>query len=349
MVSYREIENKTWISFYIRLGRRLGAVLLSYIRLLVIKRKIALISRSDDLIVIGPWLSEVGFELLYWIPFLNWALDEYHIDRNRIVIISRGGARSWYDHLGGTYLDVFDFLSEQEFQKMNKQRIDNYGLQKQLNISDFDSMIFQMAKDALEISQASWFHPSIMYRLFGMFWWQKQPIRHIEEHTIYNRFNVPSESLVDDLPDEYVAVKIYFRNSFPDTEENQKIIRALIHNLSLKMHVVLLDTGLEIDDHKDMFISQSDRIHSIKQHMTPRNNLEIQTKVISGAQLFVGTYGGFSYLAPQFGVPSISFYSDDEGFLPLHLDVARRAFNILGSSFTVICSRDIDNVRIIFS
>ena len=47
--------------------------------------------------------------------------------------------------------------------------------------------------------------------------------------------------------------------------------------------------------------------------MTPRNNLAVQTKVISGARAFIGTYGGLSYLAPFYGVNSLAFYSNPEG------------------------------------
>ena len=34
--------------------------------------------------------------------------------------------------------------------------------------------------------------------------------------------------------------------------------------------------------------------------MTPETNLDVQTRIISAADAFVGTYGGFSYLAPLF-------------------------------------------------
>ena len=42
-------------------------------------------------IVVGPWLGEVGFELLYWIPFLRWALAEAGIAADRVTVVSRGG------------------------------------------------------------------------------------------------------------------------------------------------------------------------------------------------------------------------------------------------------------------
>jgi len=48
-----------------------------------LKRELERIQRTDAPIVIGPWVGEVGFELLYWIPFLNWALRSYELDRRR--------------------------------------------------------------------------------------------------------------------------------------------------------------------------------------------------------------------------------------------------------------------------
>ncbi len=37
------------------------------------KELITMLGRQDRPIIVGPWLSETGFELLYWIPFLAWA------------------------------------------------------------------------------------------------------------------------------------------------------------------------------------------------------------------------------------------------------------------------------------
>ncbi len=37
------------------------------------------IASSRQPIVIGPWTGEVGFELLYWIPFLEWVRAHWDI------------------------------------------------------------------------------------------------------------------------------------------------------------------------------------------------------------------------------------------------------------------------------
>ena len=36
-----------------------------------VRRELERLQKSNAPIVVGPWVGEVGFELLYWIPFLN--------------------------------------------------------------------------------------------------------------------------------------------------------------------------------------------------------------------------------------------------------------------------------------
>ena len=58
-----------------------------------------------------------------------------------------------------------------------------------------------------------------------------------------------------------------------------------------------------------------------------RDNLAVQSAIVSRARGFVGTYGGFSYLAPLYGVPAVSFYSLRERLVPFHLEHAQRVFS----------------------
>jgi hypothetical protein len=64
----------------------------------------------------------------------------------------------------------------------------------------------------------------------------------------------------------------------------------------------------------------------------------VQTAVIAGAQAFIGTYGGFSYLAPLCGVNAIAAYSR-RNFYPHHLDFAQHVFQAVGGgSLSVVDS-----------
>ena len=63
-------------------------------------RELERLRKTSGPILVGPWISEVGFEVLYWAPFLNWATKAYGLDSRRLIVISRGGARLWYQHVG---------------------------------------------------------------------------------------------------------------------------------------------------------------------------------------------------------------------------------------------------------
>ncbi|MCX6553084.1 MAG: hypothetical protein NTY02_19135, partial [Acidobacteria bacterium] len=94
---------------------------------------------SGQPIILGPWISEVGFEVLYWIPFLAWLRAERGWDASRVAAVSRGGVRSWYSGLADHYVEIFDCFSPDEFAARNASRREaTEGTHKQLEVSDLD-------------------------------------------------------------------------------------------------------------------------------------------------------------------------------------------------------------------
>lgn len=313
------------------------------------ERKIKEIAHSRKPIIAGPWLSEVGYEVLYWIPFLNWVTSELGVSKDRITVISRGGAAPWYENICGSYIDVFDFLTPEEFREGNLSRVPaGTSYQKQTFISGFDREVLRLATNSRGINEYEWLHPVLMYRLFSFFWPYTNTDYHIAKHSKYQKYPaVDADGLLKELPDDYIAVKFYFASCFPNTKENRGFISDLLNSLSEKMNVVLLETGLNIDDHSDCPVDASGRIYNFRNLINPRNNLDIQTRIVSRARAFMGTYGGFSYLAPFYGVPSIAFYSN-WNLWTQHVDTAYRAFSNSGfGSFTILDIRNIDAVRLL--
>ena len=66
------------------------------------------LAASSRPILIGPWRSEVGFELLYWIPFLNAFRERFKIPADRLIAIGRGGSSAWYQTAG--HADLYEHL-----------------------------------------------------------------------------------------------------------------------------------------------------------------------------------------------------------------------------------------------
>jgi hypothetical protein len=306
-------------------------------------------ANSPRHIVVGPWLSEVGFELLYWIPFLNWVKTYRPFDAERLVVISRGGAGIWYQNVTKNYIDLFDFYTPEQFRTKNADRL-RENKQKHLVLTEFDREILKVAYQHLGSKQVDLLHPMYMYRLFYPYWKSQMSISLVDTFTSFERLPaLDTSDIAGELPGDYTAVRFYFNESFPDTEENKTFVTRLLQTLTEAGDVVLLNPDLHIDDHWEMMVGRNPRIHSIDHLMTARNNLEIQTKVISRARAFVGTYGGLSYLAPMYGVTSLGFYSHREKFSPQHLELARRVFgNFKRGSYVVLDTSDIDVLGLAF-
>jgi hypothetical protein len=145
-----------------------------------------------------------------------------------------------------------------------------------------------------------------------------------------------------DLPDSYLAARFYFSECFPDTSANRAFVASTIDALSHHSPIVLLNAPFALDDHRDFLpaggggkagLSEraSGRVISIADRMAPETNLALQTAVIAGARAFIGTYGGYAYLAPFLGVSTIAFYSA-RTFKPHHLHLAHRVFERLGGA-----------------
>jgi hypothetical protein len=306
-------------------------------------------STSGRPVIVGPWLSEVGFELLYWIPFLNWVKTYRPFDPERLYVVSRGGAGVWYQNITTNYIDLFEFYTPEQFRAKNTER-QQENKQKHLALTDFDREILKVVYQQVGSKECDLLHPMYMYQLFYAYWKSRMSVNVVDQFASFERLPaLDTSDIARELPDNFTAVRFYFNESFPDNEENKLFVARLLQALSEAGDVVLLNPDLHIDDHWDPKIPSNRRIHSIDHLMTPRNNLEIQTKVISRSRAFIGTYGGLSYLAPFYGVTSLAFYSHREKFSPQHLEVSRRVFGgFRRGSYVVLDTSDIDVLGLAF-
>jgi hypothetical protein len=282
----------------------------------------------------GPWLGEVGFEILYWAPFVRWFAAAFHVAPDRLTVVSRGGTASWYAPAAGRYHDVFDYVSPDVFRRWHQQHVGEIGEQKQTRMTARDRQIIErVLADAMPGTTI--LHPSMMYELMNPFWWRHLDESWIHRHTIYRRLERPPRPDGLTLPTQYVAAKFYFNDCFPPTDENRAFVRETLARLAHDGPVVSLSAGVAIDDHGA--VPSADAI-DVASTAAPSDNLHVQSAIVAHADAFVGTYGGFAYLAPFYGVPSTSYYGDADGFARSHLRMAQSAFASIGA-------RDLLHVR----
>jgi hypothetical protein len=297
-----------------------------------VKRTLARAASGRRPIIVGPWTSEVGYEALYWIPFLHWALDHYRIDKQRVIAVSRGGTDAWYHGVAGRYVDVFDCMHPEEFAAELRTRRQQ-GDQKQLARSGLDRHVAGLVAERLGMSDAMVWHPGLMYQLFRPFWYGDRSLQFFLRHADFDRTRAALAAAIDegrpaglpDLPSEYAAVKFYTGPSLPATPDNREVLHRYVERLAARMPVVMLDTAWTLDDHEDYGFDGIRGVTTMRAALDPRSNLGLQTRVIAGARLFAGTCGGLAWLAPLLGVDTVAVYEDDR-FLTPHLYAARYAY-----------------------
>jgi hypothetical protein len=300
-----------------------------------VERDIAAVARGRGPIIAGPWLSEVGFEVLYWVPFLRWFEDRYRVDPGRVIAISRGGVAGWYGDLAARYVEIFDHLSPEEFGRRNRDRHqrEESGGQKQTSIGPLDEELISAARSATGARDAAICHPSLMYRLFSRFWYGNRALDLVTSHTRYVPA-VPSRTVAPSdlgLPGRYTAAKFYTGAALPGTPEARGALRELVRTAASQMPVVMLDTGMATDEHQDYLFGDIPNVTSLRDRLVPKTNLGVQTLVIAGAQGFMGTCGSLAWLAPLLGVNTLAVYSE-ERFLVSHIFLAAQAFRQAGAA-----------------
>jgi hypothetical protein len=276
-------------------------------------------------IIVGPWHAEVGYEVLYWVPFLRWALEREPGLAGRLVVVSRGGTRSWYEGIASDYVDLYDHRDPDSLlEELDRVRAETGLSHKQKAETALDRELVAAAETQVGAA-AGVLHPALMFGILEQLVKRQLP-RQKEMPLRFARLTPPPLPPSVRLPERFVAVRFYSRISFPASAENRDLVAATLAGIADTMDVVLLDPGTRYDDHEDFAIAAGERIHRVVVGVDAAANLALQTAVLARAEAFVGTYGGLSYLPPFLGVPSLALYSDAH-FLPHHVELANRVFS----------------------
>jgi len=298
-----------------------------------IDQQIARVAAGTGPVIAGPWLAEVGYEVLYWIPFLRWFCDAHRVSRDRLVVISRGGMETAYRDIASTYLDLFDIITPEQLAARNAERRADHegGGQKQSRASTLDEDILAAARTRLGIAGGEVCHPSLLFGLFRHVWHGNLPMDFFWRRTRYALVSPAGNQALAAIPDDFIAVKFYNGPALSVGDETREAVRALVEQASSIAPVVCLDTDFGIDEHRDFDVRGLPGVTSAGALMTARTNLGVQMSLIARSRFFLGTCGGLAWLAPFLGVPTVAVYDNDR-VLAMHLLIARQAGASAGAS-----------------
>lgn len=265
---------------------------------------------SEAPIFVGPWRGEIGFETLYWIPFVDQLAHAFGIPKDRFVPVSRGGASAWYGTPTG--LELYAMRTPQQVRVANREQVGRTGMFKQTQMTPFDRQILRDAAETMGAKTYHVLHPAWMYTRLAPYWTMMRGLTWANRRLRFARIALPAIAETMPLPKDFVAVRFYSRQTFHG-KQMTSFIEAVIATITQEVDVVILDSPLSLDDHLDLtFHIKGPRIHHLTDFvpLIPETNLATLSGVLGQARGFVGTYGGFAQLALCGGIPSCSFYTE---------------------------------------
>ena len=177
-------------------------------------------------------------------------------------------------------------------------------------------------------------------------WSQRSSMDHLLLHARYERMEMPEPGEIEaKLPSDYYAVRFYSRRIVRRQRvQSPASCGRRSSACSSARDVVLLDSPFALDDHANVDWMQAagngsrynNRLVRADTWMTPRNNLDVQSRIIARSHAFVGTYGGLSYLAPLYGKPAIAFHQSKRDVMDAHVNTAMTVFRGLGATFILL-------------
>ena len=318
-------------------------------RMLSVEAALSACAAGGGPIVIGPWLGDVDLEILYWLPFLRWYRKKYRIDKDRMILISRGGVQRWYDTVGGRYLDLGELFPPDEAVALESARAEELTRRGKLfGVTQADQTIFRRALRHCGLRHASLLPPTRMAQTFEPYWEDQAGQGFIAGLTRFQAFTLKEKrvrAICPGLPARYLAVSFQARESFPDTPGNRDVVAGALERLSQRIQIVLLDPphapGLSEG------VAETERIHRLEPVATGLQ--DAQSAAIAGGEAFVGSHNGLAYLAGHFGKAAVCVESHPSRLQSTHKAFAQRQLPALGGRLTFLDAQDARGLEQLFN
>src|SRR5207249_3874887 len=161
-------------------------------------------AREGRRLLVGPFIGEVGFELLYWIPVARRILAEHGVGPERVTVLTRGGAGAWYGDFAGRSVEILDLVPPDRYlgELVERRRT---GDAKQFFSDEFDE---RLAREATaRDGAATVVHPLLMFSRMRFVLEGLEPPERAVAIGAYGSLANPEVELPADCPDDFVAVK----------------------------------------------------------------------------------------------------------------------------------------------
>lgn len=282
-------------------------------------------AEGRGLVVLGPWWDDADLELLYWIPFLRWWRRHYQVDKERIVVVSSGGARPWYDGLAGQYFDLTELYDPPALADLDRSRREELAQRKKrFGVTDADRQIVKRLDRRLGFRGLKVLPSWTMAVTFERYWSGQAGPALLSARTRPQAHRIKEKrarQLVPGLPAAYVAFGLPDR-AMADPEVRTEL-ETMVRRAADRTRVVVLAESGSSDSALRLGASGG-RIQPLL--LDPATAKSTASAVLAAATAYLGPAGWMAYAAAAYGRPAICLRSGADERELIDLAAASRLF-----------------------
>lgn len=232
-------------------------------------------------------------------------------------------------------LELFAMRTPQEVRVENMLQARLTGQMKQTHRTRWDRAVLADAAASLGLRRYHVLDPPWMYQRLARFWQAEMGLLPLQRQTRYEALPVPDLPAGLEIPPNTAAVRFYLRSTFPQTPQTLDVARETIRQIASRQPVLVINSGLHVDDHADAVFEGLPNVRFLHQiaTLTAENNLAVQAAALARCVGFVGTYGGLAQLALRYRKPVVSLYTDWHGTALSHLYLSDALARQMGVPF----------------
>jgi hypothetical protein len=274
---------------------------------------------SNNKVIFGPWMGELGFEILYWAPLV------YSLAKEDCAAISRGGVDLLYPNCD--YLEIYEYIDIQTWNEIQISRYEILGGEKQREWLPKEISLVQTlmkSKNNENLGTSDVLHPKNMFEKYNFsnsqeLCEQESLLMRFSEN-IRNNISVSTEARENNEKNALLAT--YTRKGLYSEDVKSFYQSAFFQDAFSLYKLKNLENNFE--DLQHQFVPHPNFETPITANNIISINLENKIKQIKESDFVITTDGGLAYLSILLGKDTFAIRGKGDYWSKHHTNLASR-------------------------
>lgn len=276
-------------------------------------------------VLFGPWMGELGFEILYWAPLVNY------LSKKGDISLSRGGISILYPGL--QYLDIFDRLDNTAWIRAQNDRKRILGGEKQRKWTFKELKLTNYFISTITTKDIKILHPNNLFELYGF---SSGKERNFQEKLLKDYVNVFDKefkklALNSKRANKSCLIATYTREGLSSEQLNNFFKTEKFKKLVSNKEMCFLSNTFGDNSHEFVVPNQK-----VEDKIVYRNNLEHKIQQMLTCKMIITTDGGLAYLSVLLGKDTYAIRGSGDYWSEHHYQLAKYMSKLKRCKYVIV-------------